>query len=448
MIAVAWGAVIALTCVVGGGLWWWLSREREIIAPLPIGLGTIALYVVPRAVYLLVFGRAPLTSAGLTQAQQVALISSTTLAALVAALGMLLGHRARWAIRSGTRLRLEVPAPDRNRGLWVGGVAALVGLLVLGYLFTIVGNLAYALGHQDEVTVLLERQQSLFQVARLVVVAVLVLLVDPVSRKSRWWVWLMALVSTLAFLPFGSRALVLLAAASPIALYHLTVRQVQLRWMLLGTAVAAAGLFGLGFARLLTSQRIEQTAAAFSKHPLTAVHFAFNAVGELKIFDATSIVIRDVPEFTPYNYGETFARVPWMIIPRRLWHEKPVTSGHLIVRRYLPNLRTAYPPMAIGELFAAAGWFGVLIGFFLLGWVSRVVWEWHQRHAGSGNASVYLLYCFFVFDFIRVGDPSRTTWFLLIGASLTALVFAVSASYSVPPDADRLASSSPSRAPA
>ena len=127
MIAVAWGAVIAVTCVVGGGMWWWLSREREIIAPLPIGLGTIAVYVVPRAMYLLVFGRAPLTSAGLTQAQQVALISSTTLAALVAAFGMLLGHRARWAIRSGTRLRLHVPAPDRNRGLWVGGVAALVG---------------------------------------------------------------------------------------------------------------------------------------------------------------------------------------------------------------------------------------------------------------------------------------------------------------------------------
>src|SRR5437016_9987246 len=106
-------------------MWWWLSREREIIAPLPIGLGTIALYVVPRAVYLLVFGRAPLTSAGLTQAQQVALISSTTLAALVAALGMLLGHRARWAILSVTRLRLDVPATGRHPGPWVGGVAAL-----------------------------------------------------------------------------------------------------------------------------------------------------------------------------------------------------------------------------------------------------------------------------------------------------------------------------------
>jgi len=218
--------------------------------------------------------------------------------------------------------------------------------------------------------------------------------------------------------------------------------------MLAGGAAGAVTLFVVGFARLLTMSRIEQVVGSFSRRPSAAIHFTFNAVGELKIFDATSLVVRDVPDLIPYNYGTTFARVPWMIIPRRLWHEKPVTSGHLIVQRYLPNLRTAYPPMAIGELFAAAGWLGVLIGFFVLGWVSRVVWEWHQRHAGSGNASVYLLYCFFVFDFIRVGDPSRTIWFSLIGAFLTALVFAVSASYSGPPDADRLASSSPSPAPA
>jgi len=279
------------------------------------------------------------------------------------------------------------------------------------------------------VNVLLEGKQSLFQLSRLLVIAVILLLVDPESGKSRWWVWLLAAGVTLAYLPFGYRVLILLAAASPLALYHLTVRHLRLRLVIPSAVVAGAVLFGLGFARLLSARSVEQAVATFSKHPLAAVHFVFNAAGELKIFDATSIVVRDVPRVIPYNYGETFVRVPWMIVPRRLWREKPMTSGHLIVQHYLPNLRTAYPPMAIGEFFAGGGWLGVLVGFFCIGWVSRAVWEWRRRHAGVGNASVYLLYCFFVFDFTRVGDPARTIWFLLIGASMTAFFFTVSASW-------------------
>src|SRR5437870_6498795 len=63
-----------------------LRREREIIAPFPIGLAAVAVYIIPRAAYLLWFDRAPLTSAGLTEPRQLALITETTLAALVAAL--------------------------------------------------------------------------------------------------------------------------------------------------------------------------------------------------------------------------------------------------------------------------------------------------------------------------------------------------------------------------
>jgi hypothetical protein len=288
---------------------------------------------------------------------------------------------------------------------------------------------AYVLRHQYEISTLLTGKESLLQFTRLLIVAVTLLLVDPVSAKSRWWVWLIAIGTASVFLLLGYRALVLLAAGSPIALYHLVVRRLRLRWMLLGATVAGVALFAAGFVRLLTASRIEEAASTFAKHPVAAVHFAFNAVGELKVFDATSIVVRDVPEVIPYNFGKTFARTPWMIIPRRLWPEKPVTTGRVIVQRYLPNLQTAYPPMAIGEFFAAAGWLGVLVGFFTLGWASRVAWQWHLRRPGSGNASVYLVFCFFVFDFIRVGDPSRTIWFFVIGATMTALAFAIAASW-------------------
>lgn len=441
--AAAWVAIALLALVTLGGVSWWVMRDGELIAPMPIGLATVGLYVIPRAAYLLAFDRAPLTSAGLTQARQVGLIAATVLAAFVGVLGLLAGHRARWAIRTGTRLRFTVPASDPTRVLWVGGAAAFVGVLVLIYLFASLGNLGYALRHQYEVNVILEGKQWLFQLARLVVVAVLLLLVEPMSGNSRPWVWVFAFAAALAFVPFGYRALVVLAVGSPVALYHLAVRRLSTRSMVIGALLAASALFTMGFVRLLSTRGVERALSALSKRPVTAVHFAFNAVGEFKTFDAASIVIRDVPEVMPYNYGETFFRVPWMIVPRRLWPEKPVPSGYIIVQRYLPNLQTAYPPMAVGELFAAGGWIAVFVGFFGLGWASRVVWEWHRRHPGPGNVSVYLLYCFFVFDFIRVGDPSRTMWFFLLGATMTAFAFAASASWPSAPNLPASPSSSP-----
>jgi len=175
----------------------------------------------------------------------------------------------------------------------------------------------------------------------------------------------------------------------------------------------------------LGGERIEQAVSVFIRNPAAAAHFAFNASGELKVFDAASIVVRDTPsEITP-NYGASFARVPWMIVPRRIWPEKPVTSGHFIIQRYLPHLRTAYPPTAVGEFYLAGGAFAVVLGFFGLGWVSRVGWEWHLHHHGVGNASIYLGFCAFGFDFTRVGDPSRTIWFFLIGASFLTVAFCI-----------------------
>ena len=299
-----------------------------------------------------------------------------------------------------------------------------MGAVVLGYLFAQLGSIPYALGHQEDVNLMLQGKQALlFQLARLVIVAVVLLLVRPATGTSRPWVWLLAAGITLVFLPFGSRALVLLSVLTPLALYHLVVRPIRMRWLIAGGAVASLGFFTLGVTRLLNARRLEQAGRVFIQRPVSVVHFGFNAVGEFKIFDAATIVVRDVPRVIPYNYGVTFARVPWMIVPRRLWVDKPVTSGRIIVRKYLPNLRTAYPPTAIGELFSAGGWLAVSIGFFGLGWISRVVWEWHKGHRGSGNAGAYLLYCFFVFDFIRVGDPSRTIWFLVIGVVMTAAAF-------------------------
>lgn len=420
----AWG-LLGVVCVLA--LWRWLRRTGEIVAPLPICIGIISLYVLPRAAYLLWFGRAPITSGGLLPAEQTALIGETLALAVLAMLAFLVGHRAPSAETVARRLPFALPDPDPARAVWIAAALGAVGFLALVSLLRDVGGLAYALRHQFELGVLLQGKQAVFQLTRLLIVPTALLLVDPARGRTRWWVWAIALGSAFALFPLGRRAFILLALGFPIVLYHLTVRRIPLRWMLPGSLVLGCLLFSLSFLRLIGTERLGKALQVFVRQPETAVHFAFTATGELKIFDAATIVVRDVPEELPFNYGATFARIPWMLIPRQIWPDKPVTLGEEIVTRYLPRLKTGYPPTAIGEFYTAAGAFAVVLGFFGLGWLGRVGWEWRKRHPGVGNASVYLTFCFFMFDFTRVGDPSRTVWFLLIGAGFFTVAHCVAA---------------------
>lgn len=404
----------------------WLRHTGEIIAPFPIVLSTIGFYFLTRAAYLLWFDRAPLTSAGLLPEEQSRLIARTLALGVVASVAFAAGHGARSASAACDRLQFSLPEANLRRAGWIAGSLGLVGLAALAYIIRSVGGISYALGHQYELSDLLKGKLILFEVSRLLIVPAVLLLIDPVQRRSRWWAWLIALGAALLLYPLGRRSFLALALGYPVALYHLTVRRIPLRWLLPGAVAAAAFLFTLGYVRLMRGDRLERVLTVLSRQPWIAVHF-LNASGELKVFDAATILVRDVPQDMSFTYGATFARVPWMMVPRTLWPDKPATLGNVIVSRYLPNLRAGYPPTAVGEFYAAAGPVAVLGGFLVLGWLARVGWEWRKRHPGIGNASAYLMLCFFMFDFTRVGDPSRTVWFFLLGLTFFTTAFCLSA---------------------
>ena len=430
---IAWATWILVAAVATGSIVVWLRRTHELIAPLPICVGALGIYLLPRAAYLLWFGRAPLTSAGLTLTDQTALIAETLALSLVAILAFLAGHRAPSAEAVGGQFRFALPDPDPLRAIWIAAALGAVGLFALAFLLQGVGGLAYALRHQFELGELLQGKQAVSQLTRLLIVPSALLLVDPVRSRSRWWVWIVAVGSAVALFPLGRRSFIVLAVGYPFVLYHLTVRRIPVRWMLAAGAVLGAFLFSFSFLRLIGTKSLGKAVQVLLRQPESAVHFAFTATGDLKIFDAATIVVRDVPNELPFNYGTTFARVPWMILPRQIWVDKPVTLGEVLVAKYLPQLRTGYPPTAIGELYTAGGAFAVLLGFFGLGWLGRAGWEWHKRHPGIGDASVYLAFCFFVFDFTRVGDPSRTVWFLLLGWAFFTVAFCAAARPSMRP---------------
>jgi hypothetical protein len=427
VIAVAWAVWLITASLIVAAIASWIRKTGEWIAPYPIALATIGFYILPRAAYLLWFDRAPATSAVLLPDERLALMAKTVGLAGAAVLAFLLGHRALSAQRAGSTTRFALPDPAPDRALYIGVGALIAGAIVLYIVYLALGSISYALSHQYEIPKLIEGKQSFFQLSRLAVIGTMLLLVDLPRRRSRWWVWLLTLAFGVAFIPLGSRQYILFALGLPLGLYHLMVRRLPARWFFPAMCAGALILFSFSYLRLLGPDRLSKAATVFARTPSAAIHFAFNASGELKIFDAATIVVRDTPREISYNYGASFATVPWMIIPRRIWPEKPKTSGHLIIERYLPQLKTAWPPTALGDFFLAGGPVAVLLGFFAFGWLARFAWEWRSNHTGLGNTCLYLEFCAFTFDFTRVGDPSRTVWFFLIGASLLVVLFGFAA---------------------
>jgi len=112
--------------------------------------------------------------------------------------------------------------------------------------------------------------------------------------------------------------------------------------------------------------------------------------------------------------------------PSALVAGKPVTSGHLIVQRYLPTFRRPIRPWPSG----------ILRGCWLLGSSSGSS-ALGGRHVLFGNGidagrEVVMRACTcstaFCIRFHPRGDPSRTIWFLVIGTTMTAFAFEVAAS--------------------
>lgn len=431
MILLAWTAWLALStsCIVSALVW--LRRTREIVAPVPILVGTIGLYVLPRAAYLLWFGRAPDSSAGLLEQDQAHLIASTLAVINIGVLAFLLAHQSP-AIRTwGRSIRFTLPDPDPYRAAVTAGLVLALGVAAFALLLRQIGGWRYVVQNQSLVSDLLQGKGILLNLTRVIAIPAGLLLIDRARHRTRWWVWLFVLFAVLCYAILGRRSLIAFALAYPLLLYHWSLHSFPWKRLAVAGVIAVLTLTAYSYVRLLGIDRIGQASRVVVTHPQAAVHFLFST-GEFRIFDATTIIVRDVPEVIAPNFGTSFIRVPWWIIPRTLWETKPVTLGETLVGQYMPNIRGGHPPMIFGELYAAGGIFAVILGMFCFGWMTRLGWEWGTRHRGVGDGSMYILFCYFVYDFTRVGDPSRTLWAAVIAAVMFAGVFCLSAPSSAP----------------
>jgi hypothetical protein len=126
----------------------------------------------------------------------------------------------------------------------------------------------------------------------------------------------------------------------------------------------------------------------------------FVFVGDFDAFENGMQVLRAVPDYHDYLYGSTMVAVLYNPVPRILWPDKPspspidilVKTGFGLGSIPNPNIAVSF----IGELYANFGWFGVLLGMAVFGWLSRRIHS-YLSSLGTQYALIQLgLFCGFV----------------------------------------------------
>jgi hypothetical protein len=97
----------------------------------------------------------------------------------------------------------------------------------------------------------------------------------------------------------------------------------------------------------------------------------------------TSVLVRDTPERSPYQYGRTLGLFFVSFVPRGMWPDKPtINTGLWITATYGSgeHIQSSTGPTQVGEWFVNFGWPGVAMGMLLLGFIMRLVQEKLLRH--------------------------------------------------------------------
>lgn len=106
-------------------------------------------------------------------------------------------------------------------------------------------------------------------------------------------------------------------------------------------------------------------------------------MGRFPGIDAVSVVVKFTPEFWPFQYGKTIIIAPIIaFIPTILWPEKyafinSIVDGVEFGRLYfgLDENASGVSITQLGELYLNFGWFGILVGMFLIGILFRFVYR-------------------------------------------------------------------------
>lgn len=261
-------------------------------------------------------------------------------------------------------------------------------------------------------------------------------------RQGRKWLTLAVGYTALELLwrfPSGSREPVLVLMAMVLFAYIFVRQLLPIKWIALWIV---AGLFVLAFmdfyrygiAQIADQttgegvirsdavvEAIKESKTKFLEEDYQTGEWLTRSMARLADARSVAAILQNVPSIVPYLGGETYARLPWVFVPRFLYPDKPAMilpiAAELVDDD--PTNTTSSPTTLIGEAYLNFGWLGLFLVMPLVGWLS---WQYDSAFRQRITHPIWAtIYVGMALSVVRLPVQPVTVW---LGVYIKAFLIA------------------------
>lgn len=219
--------------------------------------------------------------------------------------------------------------------------------------------------------------------------------------------WALVLSSlALVFFVRGSRSHVVLPLIYILSAYMLAHKKFLGKGLVLSIALSVVLIGALGEFRTATQRAQTFDDINFSASLGNSAAATFEDLSRRAGENNAQIAILGlVPHDVPHLYGESFASIPTIFVPRVLWpfEHYPRAGGQLVIERIYGREVGGVPPGRVGEVFWNFSYFGFPVIFFLHGFVLGLTAKYFISRKSSPFATLILLVVLFNFQLTSNG---------------------------------------------
>ena len=235
------------------------------------------------------------------------------------------------------------------------------------------------------------------------------------NKKSLLFITLISLILNIIYtIPTGSKAEILLPFFLLLIIYSIR-KKTPTKFILLSALVAIFFIspfstiyryisYGSINTKLIEAANIYLY--SFSKHYINFLLTFFNGfLMRINQMGVVTAIVKNTPRIWKFKMGSTYMQFFISLIPRILWHSKPIigVNGNVFGRDYgilkVNDYQTSVGITWIGEMFINFGWFGIIIAF-LWGVLYKIIYIYFFKD-GKPNMLGTLIYSFTLYFLIR-----------------------------------------------
>ncbi|HZY78326.1 MAG TPA: O-antigen polymerase [Cyclobacteriaceae bacterium] len=234
------------------------------------------------------------------------------------------------------------------------------------------------------------------------------LLAYSMKTNKRWaWFTVVLIVSIGVFTSLGFRYRLVLLLGSLAIIYYLSVKRrpnILLAFGFFVLFILAMGVINetRNYGRGLDTTRLENSNQSYYE----------SGLNESRIFQTSGAVIDLTPSKIPHAGFTPIINTILFPIPSQLFPGKKSAEYlfNALNAIYGGPVSQGAAFMAYGEYYLAFGWFGIIIGGFLIGWFYKKLWSWYLAdHRDPLHIAIYAVTVIYLYVIVSRGYLPQVT---------------------------------------